>query len=108
MQIPLKSEDSIIESDSHLCLLPLLVGRTEALHASSFTGKDLTRRTRGTATRGRLTGSTRGTGDTLPRNSNNLKREDGKKIERWRRENEGKIVREEQRRKGASERRERN
>lgn len=58
--------------NSHLCLLPLLVGSTEAFRASSLTGRDLTRRTKGTATRGCLTGTTRGTGDTLPRYSNNL------------------------------------
>ena len=57
----------------HLGLL-LLVGRTEE-RASSLTGSDLTLRTRGKATRGRLTGKTRGTGDTRPRYSNNLVRE---------------------------------
>lgn len=67
--------DGWIGWNSHLCLVPLLVGRTEAFRASSLTGRALTRRTRGTATRGRLTGTTRGTGDTLPRYSNNLKRE---------------------------------
>lgn len=63
--------------NSRRCWLPLLVGRSEALRASSLTGRDLTRRTRGTATRGCLTGTTRGTGDTgdtLPRYSNNLRR----------------------------------
>lgn len=62
---------------SRLCLLPSLPGRMEALRASSLTGKDLTRRTRGAAAaaaaRGRLTGTARGTGDTLPRYSNSLK-----------------------------------
>lgn len=61
-------------NNSRLCWLPLLVGRSEALRASSLTGRDLTRRTRGTATRGCLTGTTRGTGDTLPRYSNSLRR----------------------------------
>lgn len=63
-------------NNSRLCWLPLLVGSSEALRASSLTGRDLTRRTRGTATRGCLTGTTRGTGDTLPRYSNNLRRGD--------------------------------
>lgn len=59
--------------NSRLCLLPLLVERTEAFRANSLTGRDLTRRTNGTPTRGRLTGTTRGTGDTRPRYSNNLR-----------------------------------
>jgi len=67
------------EQNSHLCLL--LVGRTEVLRASSLTGKDLTRRTRDTSTRGRLMGTTRGTGDTLPWYSNNLRREKGREEE---------------------------
>lgn len=71
-----------IQWNSHLCLFPLLVGRTEALRVSSLTGRDLTRRTRGTASRRRLTGTTRGTGDTLPRYSNNLRTRETRTVRR--------------------------
>lgn len=81
-------------------MLPLLVERTEALRASSLTGRDLTRRTRGTATRGHLTGTTRGTGDTLPQYSNNLKRE--RQVGRDRKD------RGEKRRRGRTEKEQRN
>ena len=66
------SSDRQTDRNLHLCLL-LLVGSVEVLRDSSLTGSDLTRRTRGAASRARLAGGARGTGgETRPRNSNNL------------------------------------
>lgn len=53
------------EGNLRLCLIEV-PGSTEDL-ASSLTGRALTLRTSGKATRGRLTGTTLGTGDTRPR-----------------------------------------
>ncbi|TRY95309.1 hypothetical protein DNTS_009050, partial [Danionella cerebrum] len=60
------------ELNSRLFLTELLGRRPDLLR--SLTGKDLTLRTTGTATRERLTGTVLGTGDTLPRSAFNLQK----------------------------------